>query len=63
MKSLFDISGKRALITGAARGIGLTLAKGLIKAGATVAIIDIVDDVEQIASKELGDMHMVFKQT
>lgn len=55
MESLFDISGKRALITGAARGIGLTLAKGLIKAGATVAIIDIVDDVEQIASKELGE--------
>jgi len=30
---LFDLSGKRALITGSSQGIGLTLARGLGEAG------------------------------
>lgn len=35
---LFDISGKKALITGSSRGIGFTLAEGLAQAGAEVAV-------------------------
>jgi len=35
---LFDLTGKRALITGSSQGIGLTLARGLGEAGATVVI-------------------------
>jgi gluconate 5-dehydrogenase len=35
---LFDLTGRRALITGASRGIGLGLARGLAAAGAAVAI-------------------------
>ncbi len=35
---LFDLSGKRALITGSSQGIGFTLAGGLADAGATVVI-------------------------
>ena len=31
--NLFDIRGKKALVTGAGRGIGLALAKGLAEAG------------------------------
>jgi 2-deoxy-D-gluconate 3-dehydrogenase len=38
---LFDLSGQKALVTGAARGIGATLALGLAQAGADVAIADI----------------------
>jgi len=34
----FDLSGRRALITGASRGIGFALARGLAAAGAAVAI-------------------------
>jgi gluconate 5-dehydrogenase len=34
----FDLSGKRALITGSTRGIGLALARGLAEAGAAVAL-------------------------
>lgn len=35
---LFDLTGKRALITGSSQGIGLTLARGLGEAGAIVVI-------------------------
>jgi gluconate 5-dehydrogenase len=35
---LFDITGKRVLITGSASGIGLTLAEGVAKEGASVII-------------------------
>jgi gluconate 5-dehydrogenase len=35
---LFDLSGRAALITGASRGLGLTFARALARAGADVAI-------------------------
>ncbi|GJF17938.1 3-oxoacyl-ACP reductase [Mycolicibacterium cyprinidarum] len=35
---LFDLSGKRALVTGGTRGIGLMVARGLLQAGARVVI-------------------------
>jgi NAD(P)-dependent dehydrogenase (short-subunit alcohol dehydrogenase family) len=36
--ALFSLAGKRALVTGASRGIGLALAQGLARAGATVVV-------------------------
>ena len=36
--SLFDLTGKRALITGSSRGIGLALARGLAGAGAEIVV-------------------------
>ncbi len=35
---LFDLSGRLALVTGASQGIGLALARGLVEAGARVAL-------------------------
>ena len=35
---LFDLSGKRALVTGSSQGIGLSLAEGLSMAGASVVL-------------------------
>jgi gluconate 5-dehydrogenase len=35
---LFDLAGRRALVTGASRGIGLALAQGLSNAGAVVVL-------------------------
>ncbi|MCL4105197.1 UNVERIFIED_CONTAM: hypothetical protein GTU68_018904 [Idotea baltica] len=37
-QSLFDLTGKRALITGSSQGIGFALARGLAKAGAQLVI-------------------------
>jgi gluconate 5-dehydrogenase len=42
--SLFDLTGRVALVTGSGRGIGLTLARGLASAGATIVLNDVVPD-------------------
>lgn len=38
MRNLFDVSGKRVLVTGGSRGIGLMIARGFVAAGARVTI-------------------------
>jgi gluconate 5-dehydrogenase len=38
MPALFDLSGRRALVTGSSQGIGLALARGLMEAGAQVIL-------------------------
>jgi len=38
MADLFDLSGRRALVTGSSQGIGLALAQGLAQAGAQVIL-------------------------
>ncbi|MEM0990377.1 MAG: L-iditol 2-dehydrogenase [Pseudomonadota bacterium] len=51
MKSL---SGKSAMITGAARGIGLAFAKAYVAEGARVAVCDIDADAARAAAGEIG---------
>ncbi|MBJ7222034.1 MULTISPECIES: SDR family oxidoreductase [unclassified Brenneria] len=41
MSALFDLTGKTALVTGSARGLGLAYAEGLATAGARVILNDI----------------------
>jgi NAD(P)-dependent dehydrogenase (short-subunit alcohol dehydrogenase family) len=38
---LFDLSGKKALLTGATTGLGYAMAEGLREARAAIGIIDI----------------------
>ena len=51
----YDLNGKVALVTGAARGIGFATARGLIARGASVAIVDLDEATAQRAASELHD--------
>lgn len=50
--SLFDLTGKIALITGATHGLGMSMATGLAKAGAQIIINDICQEKLDSAIKE-----------
>ena len=43
--TIFDLTGKKALVTGGAGGIGRACAIGMAKAGADVAIVDLKEDM------------------
>src|SRR5688572_15868655 len=47
--SLFDLTGKRALITGGSHGLGMAMAKGLGRAGATLIINGHTPDKMKVA--------------
>lgn len=47
---MFDLTGKKAIVTGAAKGIGNAIARGLHDAGAEVAILDLAEQVEDVAA-------------
>jgi NAD(P)-dependent dehydrogenase (short-subunit alcohol dehydrogenase family) len=52
--ALFDLTGKSALVTGGTRGIGLMIARGLLDAGARVAISSRKADACEAARAELA---------
>jgi NAD(P)-dependent dehydrogenase (short-subunit alcohol dehydrogenase family) len=52
---LFDLTGKRALVTGGSRGIGLMIARGLLQAGARVVISSRSADACVEAQRQLSE--------
>jgi gluconate 5-dehydrogenase len=52
MKNLFDLTGKRALITGGVHGLGMAMAKGLGHAGAELIVNNYSGDMLEQAKKE-----------
>ena len=58
MKSYFDISGKKAIVTGACGGLGREIARALQEAGAEVAALDISGRLEEVCAAE-GFAHAV----
>lgn len=53
MTNLFDLSGRTALVTGSARGIGYALAEGLAAAGARVIVNGMKPDTVDAAVSRL----------
>ncbi|KAA8481415.1 gluconate 5-dehydrogenase [Arcticibacter tournemirensis] len=53
--SLFDLTGKRALVTGATHGLGMSMATGLAKAGAQIIINDISQEKLDAAIAEYAN--------
>ncbi|HEY9163159.1 MAG TPA: SDR family NAD(P)-dependent oxidoreductase, partial [Magnetovibrio sp.] len=51
---MFDLSGKKALVTGASGGIGGAIAKALHAQGADVALSGTREDALQALAGELG---------
>ena len=47
--TLFDLSGKKALVTGASRGLGLAMAGAIAEAGAEVAIVGTQQSIQDVA--------------
>jgi NAD(P)-dependent dehydrogenase (short-subunit alcohol dehydrogenase family) len=52
--SAYSLSGKVALVTGGARGIGFATAKELVARGAKVIVLDLHEDAVQQAAAQLG---------
>jgi 3-oxoacyl-[acyl-carrier protein] reductase len=56
---MFDLTGKRALVTGASGGIGREIAKALAKAGAAVALSGTRIDALEAAAAEVGGNRVI----
>ena len=54
-----DLNGRSAVITGGARGIGLTLARSLAADGAKIALLDLLDDNVADAAERIADEYGV----
>ena len=59
---IFDLTGKRVLITGSSQGIGLTLARGLGEAGASVIVNGRDEEKLASAAAELTDQGIAVEQ-
>jgi len=55
MHKLFDLTGRRALVTGSSQGIGLALASGLQQAGAEIVLNGRTVEKLESAAAELGE--------
>lgn len=53
-----ELTGKVALVTGAASGIGLASARALAARGAAVVLVDVADEAGQRAAQELGGLYV-----
>ena len=55
--TVFDLTGRTALVTGGAQGLGEGMAQALAAAGATVVIADLQDELAGQVAQALGPAH------
>lgn len=59
LTELLSLTGRRAVVTGAAQGLGKAIAARLAEAGADLLLIDLDEDAAQSAAVELADRYGV----
>ncbi len=57
--NMFNLKGKKAIVTGASGGIGYALVKGMVEAGIEVAMLDYSESLEQIRDEVEQDIHIL----
>jgi 3alpha(or 20beta)-hydroxysteroid dehydrogenase len=55
--TVFDLTGRKALVTGGAQGLGEGMAHALARAGARVVVADLQEDLGAKVAESLGDGH------
>ena len=55
--TVFDLTGRKALVTGGAQGLGEGMAQALAAAGAHVVVADVQDDLGPKVAETLGEGH------
>ena len=60
MAGIFDLAGRRAIVTGGARGIGAAIVRGLVRAGVRVAIVDADLPAAEALAKDIGESASAF---
>jgi NAD(P)-dependent dehydrogenase (short-subunit alcohol dehydrogenase family) len=56
IKEMFDLSGEKAIVTGAVRGLGEQMALALAEAGADVAVVDVNIDAAHRVTDRIGNI-------
>ena len=56
VKEMFDLSGEKAIVTGAARGLGEQMSLALAEAGADVAVVDVNIDAGHRVAEHIRDI-------
>lgn len=51
INSMFDVTGKRVIVTGGAQGLGYGMAEGFLESGCEVVLMDISDKLDKVVNE------------